>query len=463
MVNNKDSLKFMGFFADQISLGWETLLESIGNKIHKKMESKINAARGAKSASSEEEIQIIANVLADEFKCDWSAYFLVNEQQNTLKLEFSNLEMQHQVKYSVTRDTEISVVCYNENKTLKMIGRQMVESNTNLANVLKANDGKEISLEHCLCSPIVVGNVKPGIIGLFRTSPLSSFDSADNTKWIKPPFSDSETQLLKRVQRHVFDIVISYVSAQRRLKYLRNVIDQITAPIKSSLGTIEDILKGKVRQPKYLGSLRHIKKLSQISLKYGTNFEKMLLFDSQELVLKQEILYDLRDYLIGISKEYQPLISKKCISIRVTDQTPDSLDIYVDKEQFQWAIANIIDNTVKYSFDPEERQEYGFQSKPSSNESIENVLITAKEDENQINITISSLGLEILDGEKNKIFNREFRGVKAKERYPVGMGIGLFIAKEIIEAHNGTLTLDSFPGKYRTVFRIVLPKMGVDR
>lgn len=251
--------------------------------------------------------------------------------------------------------------------------------------------------------------------------------------------------------------------AKSPLKDFRNLIEQVTAPVKSIVGYAEDILKGKVPKEKIREKLSYINKLSKVSLKYASNFEKLLELDSLQFNLNKEKLYDLRDYLIGISIEYQPLIKTKCIFIRVTNQTVSNITLYVDKELFYRAVSNIVDNTIKYSFFPEERLKLGFQAKSDYYEDNENVLITATEGNDSVIITISSYGLEILEEERDKIFDRGYRGLKAKERYPVGAGIGLYIAKKIIELHNGKIELVTHTPKYNTIFKIILPKEEVAR
>lgn len=247
------------------------------------------------------------------------------------------------------------------------------------------------------------------------------------------------------------------------LKSLRYIIEQVKAPIESVVGNAEDIIKRDSPKERIHKKLIHIVNLSKVSLEYATNFKMCLEFDSQQIHPRREKLHDLREYLINIAMEYLSLIRTKCIHIRVTNQTPSNIDINVDKGLFRRAIAIMVDNAVKYSFSPEERKQFRLQAKPSSPEDKVNVLITAHEKNDSVVITISSFGLEILEHEKGKIFDQEFRGVKARERYPVGTGIGLYIAKKIIELHNGELELVPQAYKYNTVFRITLPKYGEHR
>jgi signal transduction histidine kinase len=134
----------------------------------------------------------------------------------------------------------------------------------------------------------------------------------------------------------------------------------------------------------------------------------------------------------------------------------------VDRDLFHVVILNIIDNSVKYSFDPEDRLKHGLSYKPASIESKENVLITAEEDEESVSITVSSYGVGITEEEKSKIFDRKFRGVHAPDRAK-GTGIGLYLAKEITKMHNGTVELVSGTPRHNTVFKITLPKRWVAR
>ncbi|MBK8301170.1 MAG: PAS domain S-box protein [Chitinophagaceae bacterium] len=110
-----------------------------------------------------------------------------------------------------------------------------------------------------------------------------------------------------------------------------------------------------------------------------------------------------------------------------------------DKGRIEQVIINLVANAIKYS--------------PS--ESHIEVRIK-KAPKNQLAICIKDYGIGIEISEHKKIFERFYRvGGKSEITYP-GFGIGLFISNEIIERHEGHITLKSETGK-GAVFTINLP------
>ena len=71
-------------------------------------------------------------------------------------------------------------------------------------------------------------------------------------------------------------------------------------------------------------------------------------------------------------------------------------------------------------------------------------------------IKISDTGVGIPESEIPKIFDKFYRVKDPKTRKVMGTGLGLSIVKGIIEAHNGTIEVESVQGE-GTTFRILLP------
>ncbi len=120
-----------------------------------------------------------------------------------------------------------------------------------------------------------------------------------------------------------------------------------------------------------------------------------------------------------------------------TDLPSTSLNIYADREQFMRVIQNLVKN--------------GYQAIPAGRKG--EIKIVARQDANQITLTISDNGTGIPDEIAAKVFTPNFTTKSS------GMGLGLAIVRNIIEQWDGTIGFESRVGE-GTVFRIVMK--GVD-
>ena len=112
--------------------------------------------------------------------------------------------------------------------------------------------------------------------------------------------------------------------------------------------------------------------------------------------------------------------------------------IKVDAELISKVLSNLIDNAIKYS--PENTS----------------ILIKTAEIENHIEITIEDQGIGIPNSELENVFNRFYR-IKNDTTIKVkGTGLGLYLSRYFIEAHQGTISVESTPDQ-GTKFSIRLP------
>jgi signal transduction histidine kinase len=111
----------------------------------------------------------------------------------------------------------------------------------------------------------------------------------------------------------------------------------------------------------------------------------------------------------------------------------------IDPEAFTSLLNNLLDNALKYSPD----------------ESDINVILS--ETDNQINLKIKDQGVGITDEEKKQVLQKFYRIGNEETRESKGTGLGLFIVKQIIDAHKGSINLHDNNPK-GTVVEIILPK-----
>jgi len=137
----------------------------------------------------------------------------------------------------------------------------------------------------------------------------------------------------------------------------------------------------------------------------------------------------------------RPLAERNKINQKM--DSPDSLPIIRgNREALKQAFTNLISNGINYN------KEGG------------TLAIRVRGEENDFVIEISDTGMGISPEKLPFIFDEFFR-VKTRETQGItGSGLGLPIAKSIIEAHNGSIKVESEPGK-GTTFSVLLPKIEI--
>ena len=127
---------------------------------------------------------------------------------------------------------------------------------------------------------------------------------------------------------------------------------------------------------------------------------------------------------------------KKDIAIK--EMLPSHMEIYADEQKIRQLILILIDNAVKYTLD------HG------------HIMVSIVLSENgRVHLSVADSGIGIAAEDQGRIFDRFYRVDKARSRRMGGNGLGLAIAREIVEAHHGTITLDSEVGK-GTIFHVYL-------
>jgi two-component system, OmpR family, sensor histidine kinase VicK len=107
----------------------------------------------------------------------------------------------------------------------------------------------------------------------------------------------------------------------------------------------------------------------------------------------------------------------------------EAIFVEIDEDKLTQVLYNIISNAMKYS--PEGGQ----------------ITFSIKEEEDRIIVSISDQGMGIPKENIGKVFDRFYRVDKARSRKLGGTGLGLAIAKEMVQAHGGTIWAQSQEGK----------------
>jgi heavy metal sensor kinase len=122
--------------------------------------------------------------------------------------------------------------------------------------------------------------------------------------------------------------------------------------------------------------------------------------------------------------------------ITVATHCPDDLFVFVDADRMRQALANLLDNAIKYT--------------PPGGD----VEIKAAQQESQVVLTVRDSGCGISPEDLPRIWDRLYRGDRSRSQK--GLGLGLSLVKAIVHAHEGRVEAESEPGRGST-FKIQLP------
>lgn len=141
----------------------------------------------------------------------------------------------------------------------------------------------------------------------------------------------------------------------------------------------------------------------------------------------------LQPMLTSIAKQYSTKAEEKGLSLEI--KSTDIFALY-DPKWTTEAIANIVDNAIKYTKNG-------------------TITIFAESYEMFVRINISDTGAGIPEDEQPKIFTRFYRSKNVQEQE--GVGIGLYLAREIISSEGGYIKVSSTANK-GSIFSVFLPK-----
>ena len=145
--------------------------------------------------------------------------------------------------------------------------------------------------------------------------------------------------------------------------------------------------------------------------------------------------------MADLMEEFNFVLKEKDIKFRFEDNLLEELEVNIDRKRIYQVIRNIIGNAMKY----------GNQQEPVIEVELGN-------DNSYVNIEIKDNGPGIPEDKLSHIFDRFYRIDSERTKDLMSTGLGLAIAKEMVEAHGGKIHVNSIIGEGSN-FTIQLPIM----
>jgi PAS domain S-box-containing protein len=232
------------------------------------------------------------------------------------------------------------------------------------------------------------------------------------------------------------------IEAERHLtrireEFIASVSHELRTPLFSLLGYLDLLLNGKVNdfdiQKEFL--TRASNDANRLLNKVNELLDFSLL-ESEHLRLNLEKV-DLGAIILELLKSFQEQADARRISLKFTP-LDSSLVAEVDPARIHRVLEHVIENACKFS-------EVGGD-----------VLVTAGLNDDNISINVIDHGVGISEEEVSRIFEKYYQVSNPHTENVYGLGLGLYVAKQIVEAHGGSIAVKSQLGSGST-FTITIP------
>jgi two-component system phosphate regulon sensor histidine kinase PhoR len=229
----------------------------------------------------------------------------------------------------------------------------------------------------------------------------------------------------------VFSDVTDLVNAlAAKDDFVSNVSHEFRTPLTSILGYVE-ILQDDYPEEHQKNPLQIIRRNSERLL---TLVSDLLAIRHGHLIVTPHAV-DVAELVRASVSAAQPKAAASHVALQA--DTPGRLDAHVDGPRISQVLDNLVSNAIKYSPDGG------------------NVVVSLKQQDGQLACRVSDTGMGMSEDDQAEVFAKFFRTNNVRGTAIPGVGLGLPISKAIVEAHGGTIEVESSLGEGTTfTFRV---------
>jgi two-component system phosphate regulon sensor histidine kinase PhoR len=254
-----------------------------------------------------------------------------------------------------------------------------------------------------------------------------------------------------------FILVFHDVSEMKRLERMRrdfvaNVSHELRTPLAAIGGYAETLLGGALDDQQR--ARRFLEIIERHTVRLGRLVDDLLTLSDLELgraALRRVALHP--DDIVETAFE---VLRHKAVQAGITlarDVAPDTPALDADEDRLEQALVNLVDNAIKYT----PRGGHVTVAARALDPARIAEGVTLPSAAGIVEITVSDTGIGVPPEDLPRLTERFYRVDKARSHELGGTGLGLAIVKHIVQAHGGSLHIESEPGRGTTV-RLYLPR-----
>ncbi|MFP5502722.1 MAG: sensor histidine kinase [Candidatus Sericytochromatia bacterium] len=283
-----------------------------------------------------------------------------------------------------------------------------------------------------------------GLIAVMHTTPLASTEAAEALLRIVARRAEAEMQRLRteeRIARHLEELA----EANRRLQEADRYKDEFLSVISHELRTPLNFITGfaSTLDDEVQGPLNERQHDAMGKILNGAERMLMLIDDLLDFARMRAGRFDITpgptDYkavVDDVLMTMAPVAEQKGIRLSAAIEVPAGLQI--DGRRLSQVLSNLVGNGLKFT--------------PTGGQ----VTVRAAIRHGQLSTEVSDTGQGIAPDDLAKVFNRFEQLDMSNARAAGGVGLGLAIAQTIVEAHGGTIAVESRL-KHGSTFRFTIP------
>jgi len=221
--------------------------------------------------------------------------------------------------------------------------------------------------------------------------------------------------------------------------FLSNVTHELRTPLSTVRGYMEMFQSGSLGELPD-GQAKALNVMDRNLQRLGTLIEEMIEFSRMEIrgIRLVISLFDLGGLVEECVTSMEPQLSQKNMNA-IVDVDANLGLVWGDRKRLGQVLTILLANAVKFS---QERQEIRVRA--------------WAEDDGSASVEVLDKGIGIPPAHQDRVFDKFYQVDSAMDRRYEGAGIGLSIAKSIVDAHGGVIHLVSAP-KQGSAFRVLLP------